>query len=270
MKAVMNGRDVMKLRDAVGRIEKRIPLSWSEGWDNSGLQVGDPDCEIRKIGIALDVTEDTVNKATENGCSLLVSHHPIIFRPLINIIEDRPAAKAVVSAIRNGISLYAAHTNWDSSPEGVNFTLAELLGLDEIEPLISSADGSSWGMGAAGELMMPMSLDTVMKLIKERWSLSSCRAYGIKPEMIKKIALGGGSCGDMWPLAACRGASLFVTADISYHVRQDALNSGLGLVEVDHGEMERASLPKLRSIIEKETGLTVELIPEAKTGSLSI
>ena len=260
----------MKLRDVICLIEKRMPLSWAEDWDNPGLQVGDPDSEISKIGIALDVTEDTVGKASERGCDLLVSHHPIILRPIRNIITDRPASKAVINAIKNGLSLYAAHTNWDSSPEGVNFTLAELLGLDDAVPLTAPSDVSSWGMGAVGELMMPMPLETVMRLIKERWSLSYCRAYVTGPAMIKRIALGGGSCGDMWPMAADKGASLFVTADISYHERQDALNCGLGLVEVDHGEMERASLPKLRSIIEKETGLTVESIDGTERESLTI
>ncbi len=260
----------MKLRDVICLIEKRIPLRWAEDWDNPGLQVGDPGSEISKIGIALDVSEETVSKASERGCSLLVSHHPIIFRPLRNIIPDRPAARAVVSAIKNGVALYAAHTNWDSSPEGVNFTLAELLGLDDIAPLKDPSDGTSWGMGAVGELMVPLPLETVTGLIRERWSLSCCRAYRTGPAMIKRIALGGGSCGDMWPFAADKGASLFVTADISYHDRQDALNFGLGLVEVDHGEMERASLPKLRSIIEKETGLTVELISETERESYTI
>ena len=165
----------MKLSEVVSLIEKRMPLAWSEEWDNSGLLVGDPDSEIVKTGIALDVTENTVLKATDSGCQLLVSHHPIIFRPIKNIIPDRPAGKAMVSAIKNGLSLYAAHTNWDSSPEGVNFILAELLGLDEIEPLITPTDrSSSWGMGSVGELMMPMPFETVMKLIKERWCLSSC------------------------------------------------------------------------------------------------
>ena len=260
----------MKLRDVVGLIEKRMPLGWAEDWDNPGLQVGDPDSEISKIGIVLDVTEETVNRASENGCSLLVSHHPIIFRPIRNIIPDRPSGRAVVNAVKNGLALYAAHTNWDSSPEGVNFTLAELLGLDDITPLIDPTDGSSRGMGAVGELMMPMTLETLTRLIKERWSLSSCKAYRVGPAMIKRIALGGGSCGDMWSLAADKGASVFVTSDISYHERQDALNCGLGLIEVDHGEMERASLPKLRSIIEKETGLTVELITETERESYTI
>jgi len=253
----------MKLSEVVSLIEKRMPLAWSEEWDNSGLLVGDPDSEIVKTGIALDVTENTVLKATDSGCQLLVSHHPIIFRPIKNIIPGKPAVKAMVSAIKNGLSLYAAHTNWDSSPEGVNFILAELIGLDDIEPLIPPAyRSSSWGMGAVGELMMPMPFETVMKLIKERWCLSSCTGYGSRSALIKKIALGGGSCGDMWQQAEEKDASLFVTADMSYHNRQDALNCGLKLIDVDHGEMERVSLSRLKSIIEKETGLIVELIPE--------
>lgn len=255
----------MKLTEVIGLIEKRMPLSWSEEWDNSGLIAGDPCSEIRKVGLALDVSEDTVSKAIASGCELLLSHHPIIFRPIKNIIADTPASKSLMLAIKNNISLYAAHTNWDSSPEGVNFSLAELLGLDDIGPLAqASAEDGSWGMGATGDFLMPLSLGNVMKLIKERWSLSSCIGYGSTSEMIKRIAIGGGACGEMWPDALVKDASVFVTADMSYHNRQDALNCGLKLIDVDHGEMERASLPRLKSIIEKETGLVVEIIPEDK------
>ena len=255
----------MKLNEVIGLIEKRMPLSWSEEWDNSGLLAGDSHSEIEKIGLTLDVSEDTVSKAAVCGCQLLLSHHPIIFRPLKNIIADTPAGRAIFLAIKSDISLYAAHTNWDSSPEGVNFSLAELLGLDEIGPLVSaSAEEGSWGMGSVGDLLMPLSLENVMKLIKERWLLTSCTGYGGTSGMIKKIAIGGGACGDMWPDALTKGASVFITADMSYHNRQDALNCGLKLIDVDHGEMERASLPRLRSIIEKETGLVVEMIPEEK------
>lgn len=255
----------MRLCDVIDLIEKRIPLAWSEEWDNSGLLVGDPNSEIVKIGVALDVTEDIVLTSADLGCQLIVSHHPIIFRPLKNIIPDKPVGKAVVMAIKNGLSLYAAHTNWDSSPEGVNFTLAELLALDDIKPLLPPADRStSWGMGSVGELVVPLSFEALMKLIKERWSLSSCTGYGGREAMVKRIAIGGGSCGEMWPHALKRSASLFITADLSYHERQDALNCGLDLIEVDHGEMERATMPRLRSIIEKETGLIVEMIPETE------
>ena len=255
----------MKLNEVIRLIEKRIPLSWAEEWDNPGLLAGDPHSEIRKIGLVLDVSEDTVSKAVTCGCQLLLSHHPMIFRPIKNIITDTPVGRAIILAIKSDISLYAAHTNWDSSQEGVNFSLAELLGLDEINPLVPASVGDgSWGMGSVGDLLIPLSLENVMKLIKERWSLTSCIGYGNTLGMIKKIAIGGGSCGDMWGDALKKDASVFVTADMSYHNRQDALNCGLKLIDVDHGEMERASLPKLRSIIEKETGLVVEVISEDK------
>ena len=255
----------LKLNEVIRLIEKRMPLSWSEEWDNSGLLAGDPNSEITKIGLTLDVSEDTVSKASACGCQLLLSHHPIIFRPIKNIITDTPSGRAIVLAIKSGVSLYAAHTNWDSSPEGVNFSLAELLGLDEISSLVpASGVNGAWGMGSVGDLLMPLSLENVMKLIKERWLLTSCAGYGGTSGMIKRIAIGGGSCGDMWPDALVKGASVFITADMSYHNRQDALNCGLKLIDVDHGEMERASLPRLKSIIEKETGLAVEMIPEEK------
>lgn len=255
----------MRLTDVIARIEERVPRSWAEEWDNPGLAVGDPGCDITRIALSLDVTEDTVCKAAENDCQMLVSHHPIIFRAMKNLIFENPGPKAIGHAVKNGIALYAAHTNWDFSCEGVNFCLADTLKLSDIRPLVTAkGDCGAWGLGAVGDFdnNAMLSLTSCMKLVKERWRLSSCAAFGCEARTISRVAIGGGSCGDFWPDALSAGADVFITSDIPYHHRNDSLAMGLSLIIADHGEMERVSLAALQALIGQSTGLEVILLKE--------
>jgi dinuclear metal center YbgI/SA1388 family protein len=257
---------MMKLCEITEKIEKRIPLSWAEAWDNPGLAVGDPDADVSRVAFALDANEDTVSRAADAGCALLVTHHPIIFSPMKTIHEDVPAQKTVMSAIRKGVALYAAHTNWDASPEGVNFCLADALGLKELEQLEPpQVKNGSFGIGAVGKFAAPITMAECMQLLALRWCLVNFMGFGDSSRMISKAAVGGGACGGMWRRALDLGADVFVTADIAYHDRNDALSMGLSLISTDHGEMERAALPALKKIVEIETGLETVLLKEEPT-----
>ncbi|MDO5115903.1 MAG: Nif3-like dinuclear metal center hexameric protein [Synergistaceae bacterium] len=251
----------MKLSEAMAMIEKRIPLSWAEPWDNPGLAAGDPEAEITKVALALDATPASAASAAAAGCELLVTHHPLIFHPLKSVRRDDYVGRTLFAAIGGGLSIYAAHTNWDSSPEGVNFVLSSLLDLKEVAPLVPSLSGA-WGMGAVGRLAEPLSLSAFSELLRERWRLSNFTMYGDGGRLLERVALGGGACQEFWREARSLGADCFVTADFSYHYRQEALDAGLALVSADHGEMERASLPALRGVVEAETGLPVHIIDE--------
>jgi len=252
----------VKLCEVIAKIEKRIPTSWAEEWDNPGLSVGDPYSCVSRAAIALDATCDTILKAASEGCQLLVTHHPAIFNALRSIVLDKPAPRAIACALQNGVALYAAHTNWDSSFEGVNFRLAEALGLGDIAPLLPpSSSNGSWGMGSVGFFAETVTAPDCLRLVKERWGLSSCRFYG-DVRNVRKAAIGGGSCGSMWYDAFRIGADVFITADISYHQRQEALGMGLGIIAADHGEMERVSLPALAALVSEETGLPACLVRE--------
>jgi len=253
----------MRLSGLISKIERRIPLGWAEEWDNPGLAVGDPEAEIVRIALALDASEKTVCEAARTGCQLLFTHHPAIFSAMKSIVFKTPGPKTLGLAIQKGVALYSAHTNWDSSSEGVNFCLAEALNLSDIEPLIKppGSDGA-WGLGAYGNLANAMSISECMLLVKDMWRLSSCAAFCRGSEQIKRIAVGGGSCGDFWPQALEAGADIFITADVPYHHRIDALAMGMPLITCDHGEMERVSLGALKALIENETGLEVVLLKE--------
>ncbi len=125
----------MRLFELVELIQTLAPSDLAEQWDNPGLQVGSLGKEITRIGFALDATLPIVKQAIEKGCDLLLAHHPLIFKPLKNINFQNETGAIVEIAAQNGLAIYAAHTNWDSSPQGVGQALADFLGLDSLEPL---------------------------------------------------------------------------------------------------------------------------------------
>lgn len=249
----------MSVKDVVTKIEERLPKVWSEDWDNVGLIVGDPDRKVTKIAVALDATEQSVRNAVEFGCEMLVVHHPAIFRPLKRIVMPSPIAKMLDVAIRSDVAVYSSHTNWDSSPEGVNVILSNLLGLSDIAPIMSPHDGA-WGMGAIGELSSPMTVRELARRAREAWGLSSLLIYGDDETPLRKVALCGGAGGDFLPVIIDRGSDVFITADVSYHYLLHAQLASTHLIVVNHGEMERASLPGLCRILEEITSLEVLLL----------
>ncbi len=255
----------MKLRELLSKIEKRLPKCWAEDWDNPGLAVGAYSEDISQIAVALDANEKTVTSAVNIGAQLLITHHPLIFKPLKSLTFNDSASRTIALAVKKDLAIYSVHTNWDSSPEGVNKILADALGLQAIHPLLPSGkhDGS-WGIGAVGSFLNPVNIEECLKIMRERWRIEPLSAY-INSDSVTKVAVGGGACGDMWYEALQAGSQLFITSDISYHQRQDALTEGLSLIITDHGETERLSLPYLANIIEAETGLGTTVLHEVMT-----
>jgi len=119
----------VKCRNIFSIIEEMAPLSLAESWDNAGLQVGDPDAGVERILLALDVSLDVAREAKEKSAGLIVCHHPLLLNPLKSVGFDRPEGKLIAYLIKNGITVYAAHTNLDAAAGGVSAVLAEKLGL---------------------------------------------------------------------------------------------------------------------------------------------
>jgi len=119
----------MKLNQFIGELNKWAHLSLQESYDNSGLLVGDPNQEINKILITLDVIEETIEEAINGGFDLIISHHPVIFKGLKSLTAKTPEERAIMRAIKNDISIIAMHTNLDNVSHGVNAKIAEKLNL---------------------------------------------------------------------------------------------------------------------------------------------
>lgn len=119
----------MTVKDIAAIVEQLAPLGFQESYDNSGLSVGSPSMEVSGVLICFDVTEAIVDEAIELGANLIISHHPVIFSGLKSITGRSATERIVLKAIQNGIALYAAHTNLDSVPSGINDTLCDVLNL---------------------------------------------------------------------------------------------------------------------------------------------
>ena len=234
----------MKVQDILSKIDAVAPFRKAADWDNVGLMVGDPQLEVRRLGLTLDPLPEAIEEAFRYGCQCLLSHHPMFLEPLRRIDLSTTLGKTIRMAIKAEMAILSAHTNWDVAEGGVNRTLAKKLKLEAIVPLIQSEDGVG-GMGAAGDLPAVTPLRYALDMIKRAWNLTRLDYYGERDCSILRVALCGGSGGSLWPAALKMKADLYITADMKYHDIVDCVKSKLGVAVIDHAEMESVSLVEL-------------------------
>ena len=131
---------LVRIKDIANALEMFAPLPLQDGFDNAGLQIGLTDAEVTGVLLCLDVTEAVVDEAIASGCNIIVSHHPLIFSPLKRITGSNYIERCVIKALANGVAIYSAHTNIDNAPGGVNYRIAEKLGLQNVRILVPKED----------------------------------------------------------------------------------------------------------------------------------
>lgn len=131
----------IRLQDLVGLLNRHYPQSLAEDWDNVGLQVGDLKQEITHAMVALEPTLNTVKSAIEHHCQALVTHHPLIFKPLKKVTTNDETGQILFEAIRNNLAIICVHTNLDHAADGLNDWLAEALQLTHCQPLLLPKPG---------------------------------------------------------------------------------------------------------------------------------
>ncbi|MCA0230140.1 MAG: Nif3-like dinuclear metal center hexameric protein [Bacteroidetes bacterium] len=129
-----------KIKDITHFLENIAPLSYQESYDNAGLIVGDPTASVTNVLVSLDCTEAVVDEAIAKNCNLIVAHHPIVFKGLKKFNGRNYVERTIIKAIKNDIAIYATHTNLDHVVGGVNFMIAERLGLQNVRILAPKKD----------------------------------------------------------------------------------------------------------------------------------
>lgn len=235
----------VRVRDVVRVLESFAPLSLQEDWDNSGLSVGDPDSAVRGVLVALDCTPAVLREAAERGADMVVTHHPLVFSPLKRIVAGDPVGDMVLFAVRNGISVYSAHTSADKAEGGVNHLMAARLGLSGTERFDES------GIGLVGWLPEPCGLRAFAELLKERFGLSVVRMGGLVSEgsVVRKVAVCGGSGSSMIAAARAAGADAYVTGDVGYH--RFFPDAGLAVFDIGHYEGEVEIVDRFVSLLKE-------------------
>ena len=225
----------MILQDIINIIESVAPLSYQEIWDNSGLQVGDRNAEVKKALLTVDVTESVVDEAISLGYDLIVSHHPLLFRGLKQLTGSTPQERCVEKAIRHGIAIYSAHTSMDSYLHGVSGRMAEKLGIADYRVLIPSTNDAKVGLGVIGELMEAVDNEAFVSKVAQVFGEPGAALRWVEgsKKQVKRVALCGGAGAEFLEEAIAQGADAFVSADFKYHELQSA-DQRITVIDMDH------------------------------------
>ena len=253
----------MKVKDIVAAIEEFAPAGIQEEWDNSGLQTGSPEDEVHGVLVGFDCTEALVEEAVRRGCDMVLTHHPLIFRPLSHIDPRDGVGAAIYAAVRSGVAVYSAHTSADKVPAGVSGATARKLGLENVQ--ILDQEDAGVGLGVVGNLPAPLSAREAVELVKKALGVPAVRTSALIEGPISRIALCGGSGSSLIGAARCSGAQMYVCGDISYH--HFFVPEGFMVVDAGHFETEIEITEVLLSVIRKKIPTFVSLMSECIGGA---
>ena len=248
----------MKVREIIAAIEEFAPAALQEEYDNTGLQIGSPEQEVHGVLIGFDCTEALVKEALDRGCDMIVTHHPLIYHPLRNIYPSDPTGAAVIAAIKGGVAVYASHTAADKTPDGVSWTMARKLGLENVRVL--APEGSGIGFGVVGDLPQAVPAAEAVALVKKAFGTPVVRTSPLIKEPVRTLAMCGGSGTSLISKAIEAGAQMYICGDISYH--WFFVPEGFMVVDTGHFESEVEIVGVLLSVIRKKFPNFVSLMSD--------
>jgi GTP cyclohydrolase I len=244
-----------RVRDVVHVLDKLIPPALATDWDNVGLQIGSPHWPVETVWVSLDTTPEVVAAACRKNVDLLISHHPLIFKPLGSIHLHTPLGSILELAVKHHLSIFAAHTNLDNVAGGTNDMLARRIGLKGLRPLSPycgakqnepvgemihfetdplPSDEPCHGMGRIGFLEQGMDLKSFAVLIKKQLQLKFLRFAGDPALMVQQAAVCSGSGSSLLTSFFASGAQAYISGDLHYHDAREVENAHLGIIDIGH------------------------------------
>lgn len=252
----------MLLKQIINMIESVAPLSQQIEWDNSGLQIGHMDADITSVLCCTDVTEVVMDEAIRKGCGLVLSHHPLLFHGLKTIAGNTFQERVTEKAIRHGIAVYSAHTSMDVVRGGVSAKMAEKIGITDYR-ILSPTLSDEVGLGVIGDLPEAMEAEAFVELVKQAFHVGAVRYTRAPKNTIKRVALAGGSCGDMWEDALRAGADAYVSAEFHHHEFL-AADGAIMVLDIGHYESEQFTKEIFAQLLQP-SGVTVMLSEDETT-----
>lgn len=231
----------LKIKDIMEIMEDYAPLKLKESYDNVGLMIGNPECEITSILVALDCTIKVIKEAEEKDCNLIITHHPLLFKKPMSITTETLQGRKILDIIRNGINVYSSHTNLDSTKGGINDLIMQLLDFKNcqvIEVNNTNSGDKEAGIGRMVTLGSPIVLEELCEKAKEAFEISSLKYSGEDKQVISKVAVINGSGNDFLMKAKSLGVDCIITGDTSYHYVSDLQEEGISIIDVGHFESE--------------------------------
>lgn len=239
-----------RVKDILNTLNTLAPFDLAEPWDNVGLLVGNPDQQVTAILAGLDPTNCLIDEAISLGANTVITHHPVIFKPLPAIDTSTPEGRLLEKALTHRIAIIGCHTNFDSAETGVSAILAERLGLDNHSPLIPTPEKSSAksGLGRIGSYLHPLTPAEFLQRLLHALGQESVQVAGTLPKKITTVAVCGGSGSEFAIQAQSLGAEVYVSAEIKHSTAIWAIESNFCIIDGSHYATEK---PAVSFLVEK-------------------
>lgn len=253
----------MKCYEIMERLEEVSPRSFAESWDNVGLLCGREEKEITSVYIALDATMEVIEAAKKAGADMLLTHHPMIFKPLKRVTGSHFIGAKILALAESGMCYYAMHTNFDVM--GMADAVAEQLLLVDREVLSVTYedDLSKEGIGRIGTLPEPMTLSECAAYVKEHCRIGQVKVFGNPADTIIRAAVCPGSGKSSIEDAVRQGADVLITGDIDHHEGIDAVEQGLAIIDAGHYGLEKVFVPYMEEYCRRKIrGVEIYTAPE--------
>jgi len=238
--------------EIVALLEELAPPVLAEDWDNVGLLVGDRTRQVERLMTCLTVTPSSAAEAIDEQVDLIVSHHPLPFRPLKRLTTDTPTGRMLWDLIGARIAIYSPHTAFDSAGGGINRLLADGSGLLDVVPLVpkTDADGSgAIGTGRMGRLPTAMYLDEFARSVRRFLGIAHSQVVGDASRRVERVAIGCGSAGEFLEPARAAGCDCLLTGEARFHTCLEAEALEMGLILVGHYASERFGVERLAEVL---------------------
>jgi dinuclear metal center YbgI/SA1388 family protein len=258
----------VKIKEVLCALEQFAPLPLQESWDNAGLQVGLTETEVSGALLCLDVNERIIDEARQKGCNLIVSHHPLLFRGLKTISDLTDVQRTVRKAIQQDICVISMHTNMDNAKGGVNYRIAQKLGLQDVAFFASkTVNGIEAGSGVIGTLTEAMASDDFVIEVKKAFDVECARCNQLLQRPIKRVAICGGAGDFLLDDAVKAGADAFITGEMHYH-QYFGYEQQIQICVIGHYESEQFTAEVFQEIIQQQCPGVKTVIAETNTNPI--
>jgi len=233
------------LASVVDALHRMAPLRLAAEWDAVGLLVGGRRPDVARVLCCLSLTPEVAAEAVRERADLVVTHHPVPFRPVPRITADSTTGRVLLECIGAGVAIYSPHTAWDSAAGGINDQLAALAGLDHVAPLEPDSLHPLAGFGRAGTAPAGWSVRQLARHLATRLGTRGFQLVGAGDRPAGRVGIVCGSGGDALAQAQAAGCDTFVTGELKLHQALEARGLGLAVVALGHHASERFSLDVL-------------------------
>jgi len=232
------------LAQVTAELERLAPLRLAAAWDSVGLLVAPRRTAIDRVLTCLTLTPEVAAEAAREGIDLVVTHHPLPFRPVDRITADTGPGRVLLELIHAGTGVWSSHTAWDSAAGGINDQLAAMLDLLHVTPLEPDAELPSAGFGRAGTAA-DVSVEGLARRAAAKLGAAGVQIAGDRDRPAGRVGVVCGSGGDCIAAVRRAGCDTMVTGEIKLHQALEALAAGLAVIAVGHHSSERFSMEVL-------------------------